>query len=287
MILLTGVTGRVGRATAGALLNANVGFRALVRDPNKLSQSDPRMDVITGDLSDPQSVKQALAGVDRVLIVMGNHPDQATLERQFATLAAEAGVTHLVKVSSMEAGEDATAVLPRNHYETEQHILASGLDWTFLRPNFYMQNMLMYAEAIKQSGTFALPLGTALTAMIDTNDVGEVAAVVLSGEGHGGEVYELTGPDLMSFHEVAQRLGNAVGRNVRYHAQPPEEFRATLERFITSRWQLDAVCELFAEIAAGSLACRTDTVQKLLGRPAAKLESFTQRCAPSFGGGGA
>jgi uncharacterized protein YbjT (DUF2867 family) len=287
MILLTGVTGRVGRATAGALLHADVGFRALVRDPSKLSQSDPRMDVITGDLSDPQSVKQALAGVDRVLIVMGNNPDQAALERQFATLAAEAGVTHLVKVSSMEAGEDASAVLPRNHYETEQHIVASGLDWTFLRPNFYMQNMLMYAEAIKQSGTFALPLGTALTAMIDTNDVGEVAAVVLSGEGHGGEVYELTGPDLMSFHEVAQRLGNEVGRDVRYHAQSSEEFRATLERFITSRWQLDAVCELFAEIAAGSLACRTDTVQKLLGRPAAALESFAQRCAPSFGGGGA
>jgi len=147
--------------------------------------------------------------------------------------------------------------------------------------------MLMYAEAIKHGGTFALPLGTALTAMIDTNDVGEVAAAVLSAEGHGGEVYELTGPDLMSFHEVAKRLGNEIGRDVRYHEQSPEEFRATLERFITSRWQLDAVCELFAEIAAGSLAYRTDTVQKLLGRPAAALELFAQRCAPSFGGGGA
>lgn len=136
MILLTGVTGRVGRATAGALLNADVAFRALVRDPNKLSQIDPRMDVISGDLSDPQSVKRALAGVDRVLVVMGNHPDQALLERQFATLAAEADVTHLVKVSSMEAGEDASAVLPRTHYETEQHIVASGLNWTFLRPKF-------------------------------------------------------------------------------------------------------------------------------------------------------
>ena len=287
MILLTGVTGRVGRATAGALLDADGAFRALVREPNKLSQSDPRMDVITGDLSDPQSVKRALAGVDRALVVMGNHPDQGGLEQQFTTLAAEAGVTHLVKVSSMEAGEDASAVLPRTHYETEQHIVASGLNWTFLRPNFYMQNMLMYAEAIKHGGTFALPLGTALTAMIDTNDVGEVAAAVLSGEGHGGQGYELTGPDLMSFHEVAKRLGNEVGRDVRYHEQSPEEFRATLERFITSRWQLDAVCELFAEIAAGSLAYRTDTVQKLLGRPAAALELFAQRCGPSFGGAGA
>ena len=71
MVLLTGVTGRVGRATAGALLNADVAFRALVRDPNKLSQIDPRMDVISGDLSDPQSVKRALAGVDRVLVVKG------------------------------------------------------------------------------------------------------------------------------------------------------------------------------------------------------------------------
>ena len=287
MILLTGATGRVGSAAARALLNAGVPFRVLVRDETKLPLTDPLIDVITGDIGDPQSVRRALEGVERALLVMGNHPDQAALERQFATLAEQAGVTHLVKISSMEAAEDASAVLPLNHYETEQHIVASGMNWTFLRPNFYMQNMLMYAEAIKRGGSFALPLGAAFTAMVDTEDVGQVAAAVLSEDGHAGHIYELTGPDLMNFHEVAERLGGVIGYTVRYDEQPPEDFRATLERFIASRWQLDAVCELFAEIAAGSLAYRTETVQDLLGRAPTPIESFVQRFAPVFDGGGA
>jgi uncharacterized protein YbjT (DUF2867 family) len=285
MILLTGATGRVGRATASALLNSNVPFRVLVRDATKFALIDPKIEVVTGDLVDVQSVRRALQGIERALIVMGNHPDQAAIERQFATLAMEAGVAHLVKISSMEAAETASAVLPLNHYETEQHIVASGMNWTFLRPNFYMQNMLMYAEAIKRSAGFALPLGAALTAMIDTQDVGEVAAAVLMEQGHAGHIYELTGPDLMNFHEVAQRLGDVIGSNVRYHEQSAEDFRATLERFISSPWQLDAVCELFAEIAAGSLAYRTETVRELLGRAPMCIESFARRFSPSFGGG--
>jgi uncharacterized protein YbjT (DUF2867 family) len=282
MILLTGAAGRVGRATVSALLGADVPIRVLVRDANKLSSADPRIDIQVGDLSNTQTVQRALQGVERALLVMGNHPDQPFLERQFATLAADAGVTHLVKVSSMEAAADARAVLPLNHYKTEQHIAASGMDWTFLRPNFYMQNLLMYAESIKRSGAFALPLGAALTAMIDTQDVGEVAAKVLSEEGHAGQIYELTGPELMDFHEVARRLGAVTGADLRYHDQSPEDFRMTLGRFIASAWQLDAVCELFAEIAAGSLERRTDTVQELLGRAPTALESFTRRFLSTF-----
>ena len=144
------------------------------------------------------------------LIVMGNHPDQSKLERQFANLAADAGVSHLVKVSSMEAAPDATATLPKNHYDTEQHIASLGVDWTFLRPNYYMQNMLMYAGSIARTSSFALPLGTAKTAMIDARDVGEVAAVVLTGEGHAGQAYRLTGPTMMDFHDVAARMGNVL-----------------------------------------------------------------------------
>ena len=282
MILLTGAAGRVGRATVSALLGADVPIRVLVRDANKLSSSDPRIDIQVGDLSNTQTVQRALQGVERALLVMGNHPDQPFLERQFATLAADAGVTHLVKVSSMEAAADARAVLPLNHYGTEQHIAASGMDWTFLRPNFYMQNLLMYAESIKRSGAFALPLGAALTAMIDTQDVGEVAAKVLLEEGHAGQIYELTGPELMDFHEVARRLGAVTGADLRYHDQSPEDFRMTLGRFIASAWQLDAVCELFAEIAAGSLERRTDTVQELLGRAPTPLESFARRFLSIF-----
>ena len=282
MILLTGATGRVGSAAGKALARAGVPFRVLVRDPAKLAFDPDAAEIVQGDLSDPAIVKQALHGVSRALIVMGNHPEQSKLERQFASLAADAGVSHLVKVSSMEAAPDATATLPKNHYDTEQHIAALGLDWTFLRPNYYMQNMLMYAGAIARTNSFALPLGTSKTAMIDARDVGEVAAVVLTGEGHVGQAYRLTGPAMMDFHEVAAHMGTVLARPVSYVAQSPEAFRKVLGQSIQSAWQLDAVCELFAEIAAGSLEEQTSTTADLLGRPAMDLETFTQQFASAF-----
>ena len=282
MILLTGATGRVGSAAAKALARANIPFRALVRDPDKVAFDPDAAEIVQGDLNDPGVVEQALQGVSRALIVMGNHPDQAKLERQFASLAADAGVSHLVKVSSMEAAPDATATLPKNHYDTEQHIASLGVDWTFLRPNYYMQNMLMYAGSIARTNSFALPLGTAKTAMIDSRDVGEVAAVVLTGEGHAGQAYRLTGPAIMDFHEVAARMGTVLERPVSYVAQSPEAFREVLGQFIQSVWQLDAVCELFAEIAAGSLEEQHSTTADLLGRPAVDLETFTRQFAGAF-----
>ena len=282
MILLTGATGRVGSAAAKALARANIPFRALVRDPDKVAFDPDASEIVQGDLNDPAIVEQALQGVSRALIVMGNHPDQAKLERQFASLAADGGVSHLVKVSSMEAAPDATATLPKNHYDTEQHIASLGVDWTFLRPNYYMQNMLMYAGSIARTNSFALPLGTAKTAMIDSRDVGEVAAVVLTGEGHAGQAYRLTGPAMMDFHEVAARMGTVLERPVSYVAQSPEVFREVLGQFIQSVWQLDAVCELFAEIAAGSLEEQHSTTADLLGRPAVDLETFTRQFAGAF-----
>ena len=254
MILLTGATGRVGSAAAKALARTNIPFRALVRDPDKVAFDPDAAEIVQGDLNYPAIVEQALRGVSRALIVMGNHPDQAKLERQFASLAADAGVSHLVKVSSMEAAPDATATLPKNHCDTEQHIASLGVDWTFLRPNYLMQNMLMYAGSIALTKSFALPLGTAKTAMIDSRDVGEVAA----------------------------RMGTRLERPVSYVAQSPEAFREVLGQFIQSMWQLDAVCELFAEIDAGSLEEQHSTTADLLGRPAVDLETFTRQFAGAF-----
>ena len=89
----------------------------------------------------------------------------------------------------MAAAPDAIAKLPKNHYDTEQHIASLGIDWTFLRPNYYMQNMLMYAGSIARANSSALPLGTATTAMIDARVVGKVAAVVLTGERYAGQAH--------------------------------------------------------------------------------------------------
>ena len=146
--------------------------------------------------------------------------------------------------------------------------------------------MLMYAGSIATTNSFALPLGTAKTAMIDARDVGEVAAVVLTGEGHAGQAYRLSGPIMMDFDEVATCIGTVLERQVAYVAQSPKAFREVLGQFMKSTWQLDAVRELFAEIAAGSLEEQTSTTADLLGRPAMDLKTFTEQFAGAFASAG-
>ena len=141
---------------------------------------------------------------------------------------------------------------------------------------------MCFARSIARTNSSALPLGTAKTAMIVARDAGEVAAVVLAGQGRVGHACQLTGPTMMDFHEVAARVRVVLQRPVAHVAQSPEALRQVLGQFTESAWQLDAVCELFAEIAAGSLEEQTSTTADLLGRPAIDLETFTKQFAGAF-----
>ncbi len=284
MILLLGATGRIGGAASARLAKDNIAHRVLVRDPAKFSPpAGAPIEVLEGDLNNSADLKLALKDVSSALLVVSNNSQQPTIERQFASAAADAGVEHLVKVSSIEAGPEATAAFPRNHYQTEQHIESLGIPWTFLRPNFFMQNMLMYAGAVANAGLFALPLGDARTAMVDTRDVGEAAAIALTHPEHRNQTYALTGPQLITFEQAASIMSEVLGKPVRYVKQSPEEFRDGLSKFVKDTWQLDGVCELFQEIAGGSLDEKTNLVEQLLGRPAISLSQFVSDYARAFG----
>ena len=283
MILLSGATGRVGVAASRILDEANIPFRVLVRDADKFTfKKSENIEVVCGDLENPADVELAMQGVTKALLLMSNNPGQFEIETSFAESAESAGVQHLVKVSSMEASPTTTAVLPALHYQSEQNIQSLDLSWTFLRPNFYMQNMLMYSASISKAGVFALPLGESKTAMIDARDVGAVVAAVLMESGHENKIYQLTGPELISFNEVAQRMSSALDKPVSYKQQTPDEYRAVLASFIYSKWQLDAVCELFEEIAAGSLETLTSDATKILAREPISIEEFTRDFSAAF-----
>lgn len=275
MILLTGVTGKTGGATAKALLGKGVPLRAIVRNAEKAAAlKDAGVDLVVGDVTDRAVVDKALKGVERALMVMPNGETQLDSEKQFIDAAKAAGVKLLVKMSSIEAVADAKAPIPKVHYQAEQYLRASGLDWTFLKPNFFMQNMLGSAGTIKEQGKFFLPMADGTTAMVDVRDIGAVAAVVLTGDGHAGQSYEITGPEILSFHDVAARLTKVLGRKIEYVHVPMPAYRQTLSKFLTNAWHLNAVCELFQEIADGHDLHLSDSVQKLTGKPPISLEQF-------------
>lgn len=284
MILVTGVTGRVGQAAARSLLQRDYAVRGSVRDPQRLDRHGlEKLDVATADLTDPASIDEAMAGIRCALLVTGNSDRQLELESNFVASAQQAGVQHIVKVSAVGAGSTASTPIPKIHFAVEQLIKQSSMDWTILQPNFFMQNLLMQAPSIADTNQFALPFGTGRTALVDCADVGEAVAVVLSGAGHAGRTYTLAGANLYSFEQVARVLSDAIGRDIQYVDQDPKEFKDILGHFVESDWQVNAICELFAEIKAGALESMSTDLEDLLGRKPTSLEDFAHRHRAIFG----
>lgn len=277
-ILLTGVTGKVGAATAKALAaqpEMKGRVRALARNPEKAANiAALGIEVVKGDLADPASLKAAFAGVEKAFLVMPNGEEQLTLEKGFVDAAKAAGVKHIVKLSSIEAHHGVTAKVPQMHVAAEDYIKASGLAWTMLKPTFYMQTLFANARTIVANGTIVVPCGEGKTGFTDTRDVGAVAAKVLSEPGHEGKSYDLTGPEILNFDQVAAKFGKALGKPITYVRQPMTAYREILGKFLPP-WRADAVCELFTEDGVGGgLTKPTDTIQKLLGRAPTSLDQF-------------
>jgi uncharacterized protein YbjT (DUF2867 family) len=281
MILLTGATARQVRQFLGRLPQA-------VRTCVPCTQRSEGRTLRTWESNwhrDMGDVAAAacLQGAERALVLLPNGQQQLTLETQFVDLAQAAGVRHIVKVSSMEALPDAASPIPKVHYASEQHIKASGLDWTMIRPNFYMQNLLGGAATIRSQGRFFLPMGQGKVAMTDTRDVAAFIAHVLSTLGHAGESYEVTGPEILSASPAAQLPSQVLGKPVEYVDIAPAEYRKVLARFASSEWHLEAVMALFAEIAAGQPVYVTDTFRRVMGREPVSFAQFVRDHLATFG----
>jgi uncharacterized protein YbjT (DUF2867 family) len=282
MILLTGITGNIGGATARALLAQGVRFRALVRDLAKAAAwADQGVELVQGDFDDAQSIRRALSGVDRALLVLPNGETQERLELSFIRTAREAGLPWIIKLSSPEAVRGTTSPIPLAHIAAEDAIMASGMKWTFVRPSFYMQNFRGSVKAAKATGKLSMPMGNGTIAVTDNNDAGQFIAHVLTDADtgrHHGQCYDITGPDpVMTFHDVAKLIGEVIGQPVVYDDCDPKAFQEAIRPFHRNQWHSDAVATLFAEIASGRTPGRkTDTLKKIMGRPGRSLREYLQ-----------
>ena len=190
-----------------------------------------------------------------------------------ADLARAAGLAHLVKVSSMEAVAHAQTPIPRAHWAVEEHIRASGLAWTMVKPNFFMQNLLTSAASIRTQRRFSLPMGNGTTGMADIRDIAAVCAEALLGDGHAGQSYEITGPEVLTFRDVADRFSAVLGARIEYVPMPIPEFRERMKN-VLEPWHLDAVAQLFREIDEIGLDHVTDTFRRITGREPIPLRQF-------------
>ncbi|GAB3212435.1 Uncharacterized conserved protein YbjT, contains NAD(P)-binding and DUF2867 domains [Marinactinospora thermotolerans DSM 45154] len=276
-VLVTGATGTVGSALVPALRARGATVRAMVRDAGR---AVPGVENVVADLNDPRAVATAVQGVDAVFLNSPSAQDAAALQIRFADLARDAGVSRLVLLSQYAARVDSPVRFLRWHAEVEAHVRRLGLDHTVLRPNLYMQALLGFAGTIAQ-GWFAAPIGDAAVSVIDTRDIAETAAVVLTTSGHTGRTYTLTGPRAVTHGQIAQALSTATGREITFQEVPDEQFAAALTGLMPP-WQLDGLVEDYAHYARGEAAEVYSCVTDLTGRPARDITDFARDHAAMF-----
>jgi len=282
MILLTGITGNNGGATATALVNKGVKFRALVRDPAKAAEwADKGVELVQGDLSDSDSIKAALEGIDRAVLILPNGEEQEALEANFIKTADEAGLPWILKLSSPEAVRGTTSPIPLAHIAGEDAIMASGMNWTFVRPSFFMQNFRSSLDAGRKTGKLSMPMDNGDVVLTDTKNAGEFIAHILTDGNeaeHNGKYYDICGPDpVMTFADIAKVIGDVIGQEVVYDNCDPAAYQEAIRPYHKNQWHSDAVAYLFAEIANGNTpGHKTDTFQEIMGYPGTSLKEFLE-----------
>ena len=282
MILITGATGKAGGELARQLTEADVPFSAIVRNRDKAGELlDMEADVVYGDLEDREFLTAALAGIEKAVLVMPNVENQLEVEKQFIDVAKEAGVQHIVYFSSLESIPGSTNPITSIHVATEEHLRASGLEWTMIRPAFFMQTFVASAPRIKDSGNIVLPLGNAPICATDLRDVAAVIVKVLTEPGHEGKSYDLTGPELVTMSDIAARFSQVLGKEFKYIDLPLPAFREALGK-VYNEWRVNAVAMELESIANGSLDHTTETVQELLGRAPNSIDKFVADHAELF-----
>jgi uncharacterized protein YbjT (DUF2867 family) len=282
-ILVTGATGNTGSALVPALLDAGVQVRAFVRDEEKARPlKDHGAEVVVGDLDKPETLDAAVKGVDKIYLVNWNGPTQAQQAINVIEAAKRTGENpHIVRHSAW--GTEKSRIIQQID-QVEEALKASGLPWTFLKPTFYMQNTMMAAQTVQSDGVVYWDWSDGRAGMVDLRDIVDAAAGALTGSGHEGKSYILTGPASISFHDVAAALSNVLGKEVKYVSVPHEASREAMVGMGMPEWIADGYVELSGGFSENFADHVSDSVPTLSGHPARSYEQFARDFKQVFGG---
>jgi uncharacterized protein YbjT (DUF2867 family) len=279
MILVTGATGNIGRELIPILLAAGQPICILVRDERKVAHLDRCVERAVGDLDNPETLIPAVKGVERIfLVAYETQQDINMLEA-----AKRAGVQHIVKLSTLEATDHKIQV-GKWHYEREEMIRASGLEWTFLRPGMFMSNSIeWWADSIKSQGSVFFPGGKkGKVAPVDPRDVAKVAAAALTQPGHNGQAYELTGSELFSIGEMVGVISRVLGKPIQYVDIPPLAAKLFMLKTGMDKRLVNALMEMLKSLRRNEGAIVTDTVHRLTGQPPRTFEAWCREHSKAF-----
>lgn len=275
-ILITGATGTIGRDLTAILSSRNIPFRAMVRSldhAGKLSAL-PGAELVTGDFNDPSSLESALAGMERAFLLTHSSELAEKQQSTFVEVAAKTGLKHIVKLSQWAADVDSPVRFLRYHAVVENLIRDSGMTFTFLRPNLFMQGLLGFRDSIVHQGKFFGAIGEARVSMVDTRDIARVAVAALTEPGHEEKTYDLTGPEALSHRDLAEKLSVALGRTIEFVDVPSEILREMLMGSGFPEWQADGLVEDYAHYKRGEAAVVSGGIFDAIMQKPTKLDAF-------------
>ena len=273
MILVVGATGNVGAHVVRRLVAMGERPRALVRDPDKARDLlGGQVEQVVGDLDRASTLLPAFTGVDRVFVVTTQSDRQVEQEQAVIEAASRAEVRHVVKLSVFRADDNSPLQIARQHRQAERALERSGLSFTILRPPFFMQNLL---GMVRNGAFFTAALGGRV-AMIDARDVADMAVAALVGSGHEGRTYTPTGPEALSFDEVAQVLTEQTGTQIRHMRVSPEEVGRALRGRGMAPWYARDMARLHGMLADGYEDVVTDDFRTVTGTGPRPLARFAE-----------
>ena len=279
MILVT-TAGKVGSVAGRLIVQRDVPVRVLVRHPERVAPlAQAGVEIFPGDLDSPESIDEAMRGVSRVVLVT-----QPVLSQELSVIgsAERAGIEHVVKITN-KADAHSPIARRRVQSEIEDALVTSGLSYTLLRNNAYMQNFLMMAAGIAQTSSFRTATGDGRIGHVDVRDVAAATTeIAVSPAGHSGKTYWPTGPESLSGHDVAEIFTKVVGRPITFHPISFEEQKQAMidvglpepvayDNALAVAWMADGDCDYV-----------TDDVPQILGRPAGSFERFVVDHAQAF-----
>lgn len=283
MIVVTGATGNVGAHVVAALRAAGLPVRAFVRDAARARERlGEGTDLVVGDLADRLCVRRALAGIDAVFLATSNQPAQVELETGVIDEAAAAGVGRIVKLSTLSARAGSPIGVWDWQARIEEHLRASGLAAVVVAASTFMSNLLLAGETVRREGCLYAPAGGARIAFVDPRDVAATAAAALACSRWDGSTLVVTGPEALTYADVAAELSAVAGRPVRFVDITPQEARAGMVAAGLPDWLAADVVGMFACLKDGAAAQVTPTVREVTGREPGTLARYVRDHAAFF-----
>ena len=274
LIAVTGATGYVGGRVASLLAARGAFLRLVVRDPARAPRLDRAEVRRASSYGAADEMRAALEGAHTLFLVPAEEStDRVEQHKTAVDAAVAAGVERIVYLSFIGASAEATFLLVRDHWATEEHVRASGARWTFVRMSLYLD---FVPSMVSPDGVIAGPADDGRFGGVTRADVADVVAAVLVGKGHDGAIHDVTGGEALTFAGAAAELSRLSGRGIAFHDETLEEARASRAGYGAPDWQLDAWISTYTAVAAGELDLVTDTVERLAGHPPTTLADYVR-----------